>query len=62
MKKVTDTITVGAGIGGIELVNELVNNTDNISQEGGLILQIIIGIITLIKMFKNKKNADNEKL
>ena len=58
MEKVTDTITAGAGIGVIELVNHV----DQISQGGGLILQIIIGIITLIKMFKSKKNADNEKL
>lgn len=58
MEKVTDTITAGAGIGVIELVN----HADNITQGGGLILQVIIGIITLIKMFKSKKDANNEKL
>lgn len=58
MEKVTDTITAGAGIGVIELVNQ----ADNITQGGGLILQIIIGIITLVKMFKSKKDANNEKL
>lgn len=58
MEKVTDTITAGAGIGVIEMVS----HAENVTQGGGLILQIIVAIITLVKMFKTKKDATNKKL
>lgn len=58
MNKVTDTITGAIGIGTIETIAHV----EQITEGGGLLIQIIVGIITLIKLLKKKKNADNEKL
>ena len=49
-------LTSAAAITGIEAVNQ-VPTSSNTVEIGKLIIQIIIGIATLIKMWKKKKEA-----
>lgn len=58
MDKINNAITGATGIGAIEVAGQI----QEITEGGGLILQIVVAIVTLIKMLKKKKDATNEKL
>ena len=49
-----DTLIGGAGIG----ATEVAGNLDQIESGFGLVMQIIIGIVTLVKLFKKKKTTE----
>lgn len=51
-----NTITGLVGAGGIEIVNQVTENVGEIQEKGSLILQLIIGIITLFKLLKKQQN------
>ena len=52
-EKLGTFLTGTAGAGAIEAVQHV--NLDSIQQGTGLIMQIIIGIVTLIGLFKKKR-------
>ena len=51
-------LTGSAGAGGIELIGNI-PVTDNHQQIGQLVLQILVAIITIIKLVKDKKNKND---
>lgn len=51
-------LTGSAGAGGIELIGSI-PATDNHQQIGQLVLQILVAIITIIKLVKDKKNKND---
>ena len=57
-QKFTDTLIGGTAIG----ATEIVGNLDQVESGYGLVMQIIIGIVTLIKLLKKKKDADKQEL
>lgn len=58
MEKVNTIATATVGAGAVEVINIGVTNMQDIQQAGGLLIQLAIGIITIIKMLKRKKNED----
>ena len=59
MNKIKDTITGATGIAGIGTTEAITNNTHLIQEGGSIIIQLMIGIVTLIKLLKRKKNETN---
>lgn len=56
MKDTISTIVTGAtGVGAVQLADSI-PTSDDIQNYGQLIIQLVIGIITVIKMLKKKKN------
>lgn len=62
IEKLNTVAKASIGAGAIEVVNVGMTNMQDVQQAGGLLIQIVIGIITIIKMLKRKKDATNEKL
>jgi hypothetical protein len=57
MQKVTDTIIGAAGISSIEVVNQATMlDVSHVSTISATVIQIIIGIVTLLGLFRKKQN------
>ena len=54
-----DIMIGSAGIGTVELASFI--PTDDITSIGQLLIQIVIGIITIWKLLKNKKKLNDKK-
>jgi len=52
-------LTGGAGAGGIEAIGQI-PVTDNTQQYAQLVLQILVAIITIVKLLKSNKTQDND--
>lgn len=56
MKDTLTTIATGiTGVGAVQLA-DTIPTSDDIQNYGQLIIQLVIGIITVIKMFRKKKS------
>ena len=56
MKDTIQTIATGVmGAGAVELADKI-PTADEVQNYGQLLIQLIIGIFTIVKMFKKKKN------
>lgn len=56
MKDTLTTIATGiSGVGAVQLA-DTIPTSDDIQNYGQLIIQLVIGIITIVKMFKKKKS------
>ena len=56
-----DTLTtIATGIGGVGAVQiaDTIPTSDEIQNYGQLFIQLIIGVFTILKMFKKKKKTD----
>ena len=51
----TTLVTGAAGVGAVQ-VAENIPTADDIQSYGQLIIQLVIGIITVVKMLRKKKN------
>ena len=62
MKDTIGTIVTGVtGVGAVQLADNI-PTSDDIQNYGQLIIQIVIGILTILKMFKKKKNGLSDSI
>lgn len=56
MNKITDTLIGATGIGSVELVNQAtMMDVSHVSSISSTVIQIIIGIVTLLGLFRKKQ-------
>lgn len=53
--KGSELLTGSTGVAAVEVMNHV--NLETVSESGGIIIQIIIGILTVLKMWKKKKQT-----
>lgn len=60
MKDTLTTIVTGAtGVGAVQIA-EAIPTADDIQSYGQLFIQLVIGFLTIYKMFKKKKNVSDQ--